>query len=206
MSCTRLTLWNRPSLVALATLFALAPALVGEARAACFTPRVADSRGAAPGARGPLSAGKAQFAAAAAAALATANDDNTPASSVVGLWNTTYLLGEGPDVYDQAYQQFHADGNENMLSRGLPPSLGNVCLGIWKRVGPRTFTVKHVAWNWNGDGSFAGTFSMNVTFRLDRRAARYTGTWEARNFAPDGTLIPELNAGGVVNAVRVAAD
>lgn len=194
MSRSHLTVWNRSALLTFATLFAFA-ALVGDARAACFT----------PGARHPLPAGKVQFAAAAAAAAAV-EDENTPASSVVGLWKSTHFLGTGPDVYDQTYQQFHADGNENMLSRGLPPALGNVCLGTWQRVGPRTFKLKHVAWNWNPDGSFAGTFQMAVTLRLNQSADKYSGTWSAENFDPAGNLIPELNADGIVEATRIGVD
>jgi hypothetical protein len=187
---------SRPLLLVLATCFATA-ILAGDARAACF----------APGARTPLPTGKAQFAAtAAAAAAAAADDDSNPAASVAGLWNTIYFIGNGHDVYDQAYQQFHADGNENMLSRGLPPVLGNVCLGVWKRVGPRTFKVRHVAWNWNLDGTFAGTFEMEVTLRVNRKATSYTGAWVADNFNVSGAAIPDLHFEGIAQATRITVD
>jgi hypothetical protein len=93
-------------------------------------------------------------------------------------------------VYDQAFQQFHAGGTEMMLSRGVPPVLGNVCVGVWKQVGARTFKLKHMSWNRNPDGSFAGTFEMEVTLRLDRRTSNYSGTWVAENFDVAGTRTP----------------
>ena len=196
MSRTVLTPWNRPALLAFATLFALVT-VTGEAWATCFT----------TGSRSPLPDAKTQFAAAAAAAALSADDrDDGPAVSPVGLWQAVFLIGSGPDAYDTGYQQFHSDGNENMLSRGVPPLLGNVCVGIWKRVGPRTFKLHHVAWNWKPDGTWDGTFQLDVTFRLDRRGQFYTGTWVADSFNTDGTVIPELHFEGIARATRIGFD
>jgi hypothetical protein len=125
------------------------------------------------------------------------------ARSPVGLWRAVFLLGDGPAKYDESFQAIHADGTEMMISNGLPPALGNVCVGAWKQEGA-TVRMKHMTWNWTSDGGFAGTFVMTVTLRVNRSGNRYTGRWSATNFDADGNHVPELDAAGTVHALRVA--
>ena len=174
------------SVVAFVTLVA------SEARASCFS----------EGNR--LTATKTQFS----AQIPGGGGDEHERSdgSIAGLWNAQFLIGSGPELFDQAFQQFHRDGSELMLSRGLPPSLGNVCIGIWKQTGPRTYRLKHMAWNWTSDGTFAGTFIMEATLRLARSGHSYTGTWSADSFDTSGALIPEQHFEGTARAIRVRMD
>jgi hypothetical protein len=176
---------------------ALGTTFASEANAACF----------ASGVRSPLAASAQRLAASGSAA--TTADEREPAEmrdSIVGMWITDYLIGEGPDRYDQALQQFHSGGTETMLSNGLPPVLGNVCVGVWKAAGHGTFKLRHMAWNWTEDGSFAGTFVMVVTVTIDRGGRTFSGTWAADSYDPDGTLIEDLHAEGVVEAARVTVE
>ena len=193
MSPRKAWIENRlPMIVALAVI-TLCTALAGEARATCFTTPV----------KTPFSTPKAELGA--AAALPAIDDAGAP-SSFVGMWNTEFLLGNGPAQFDQAYQQFHTDGTENMLSKGLPPALGNICLGVWKPTGLRTIKLKHVAWNWDSDGGFAGTFVMTVMLRLDRTGNRLGGTYVADSFEPNGDVIPAAHAEGIVRGSRITVD
>jgi hypothetical protein len=180
------------TLVTLATVI-LCPGLVSRAAAACFSTPV-KTAAAMP---------RALFSAAPAAS-ALDHGDSQPA--IVGLWNSEFFLGDGPARYDQTFQIIHADGTEMMVSNGLPPALGNVCVGIWKQVAPRTFKLKHMTWNWDGNGGFAGTFLMTVTLRLDRRGSSYTGSWSADSYDPDGQLIPELHAEGTARGARIGLE
>ena len=182
--------FNRLTATVTLSLVGLVTAFAGNAQASCF-------------ADGPrLSGAPIQFSSAAAAHGADDNDQG--GGSIAGLYRTQFLIGEGPDLYDESFQQFHSDGTEMMLSRGLPPVLGNVCVGTWIRTGPRTFKLKHVAWNWNPDGSFAGTFVMEVTLRLSRSG--YTGAWKADNLDPSDVSIPGQQYEGVVRATRIEVD
>jgi hypothetical protein len=94
-----------------------------------------------------------------------------------------------------------------MLSRGLPPSLGNVCVGIWKQTGPRAFKLRHTAWNFDAAGNYISIFVMDVTIRVDRRGARFSGTWSANNL--DKTTrepIPTEHFEGTVLGTRITVD
>ena len=134
--------------------------------------------------------------------------------TVVGMWHAILRIGDanGP-VYDEVLEQFHSDGTELLISNGLPPALGNVCIGIWKRVAPRTFKLRHMTWNWSPPdggfgvpGSFAGHFELEVTLRLDARGNAFTGRWTAENFDLEGKHIPALDAQGVVTGTRLSVD
>lgn len=127
-------------------------------------------------------------------------------NSIVGLWRVDFLLGNGPDIYDQMFQQYHEGGTETSLSNGLPPVLGNVCLGIWKATGPRTIAVKHVAWNWTADGILAGTFELDVDVTIEPDGRTFAGSWSAKNFDREGHHLPDLDAAGIVRGARIAID
>jgi hypothetical protein len=134
--------------------------------------------------------------------------------SVVGMWHAIFRIGDasGP-VFDEVLEQFHSDGTELIISSGLPPALGNVCIGVWKRVGAHTYKLKHMTWNWsppdNGfgvPGTFAGHFELDVTLRVDARGDTFTGRWTAQNFGLDGEHLPGLDAEGIVKGVRIGVD
>jgi len=198
MNPRTVTMWNRLPTIAALTVAALCTMFAGEAWAACFTTG-----------KNPVAAPRAQLGSVPRAQLASASGaitDSSTSDSIVGMWHSVFLLGNGPNRYDESFQQFHAGGTEMMLSNGLPPALGNVCVGVWTETGNRTFKLRHMAWNWNPDGSFAGTFEMVVTPRIDRRGDNLAGTWAADSTDPSGNVIPELHAEGVVRSTRITAE
>ncbi|MEO8053065.1 MAG: hypothetical protein ABI833_21875 [Acidobacteriota bacterium] len=62
--------------------------------------------------------------------------------SIVGLWHTTFI--SGGSVWDEAFEQWHSDGTELAVDNAVPPLLGNVCVGVYKQTGPRTYKLHHV--------------------------------------------------------------
>jgi len=198
------TKWNsRFPTIGAAAVLAWCTVFAAETSAACFAAEV----------KGPFIATKAQLGGH-AWPIAPGQGESLTHDSVVGMWHTVFRIGDanGP-VYDETFQQFHIDGTEIIISNGLPPALGNVCIGVWKQVGLRTFKLRHVTWNWAAadggfgvPGSFAGSFEMVVKLKVDRRGTSYSGTWAARNFDASGNHIPDLDAEGVVRATRITVD
>jgi hypothetical protein len=76
----------------------------------------------------------------------------------------------------EGFQQWHAGGTELMVDNGVPPSLGNVCVGVWKQPGARSFSLRHVTFNWDEHGQSTGTFQVVIHVRLDRAGRTYAGT------------------------------
>jgi hypothetical protein len=128
------------------------------------------------------------------------------ATSIVGLWRVAFLVGDGPAVAFEGFQQWHTGGTEVMVDNGVPPSLGNVCLGVWKQTGPRTFSLRHVTFNWDANGQSTGTFQVVIHVRVDRSGRTYTGSFASDSFDLQGKPIPELHSEGRLRAVRITVD
>jgi hypothetical protein len=140
-----------------------------------------------------------------ASAPSSAVADNDGGNSIVGLWATTFLLGDGPTIWDQAFEQWHSDGTELAVDNGVPPILGNVCVGVWKQVG-KTIKLRHVTWNWNLDGSKAGTFVLLMTVTVGRGGDIFSGGYITDSYDLSGNIVPELHAEGVVQGVRITPE
>src|SRR6185369_17479967 len=181
---TRLTAWTMALATAICFIFA------GKANATCFdrplqrgvgAPRLQHNGSNAPG--------------------FIDRDDN----SIVGMWAVNFFDGSGA-LWDQGFELFHADGTEVNVDNGVPPSMGNVCVGVWKVVAPRTVKLRHLAWNWNPDGSKAGTFLLLMTVKLDRHGPAYSGKFVADSFDLDGQKIDAAHVEGTVEATRITVD
>ena len=60
-----------------------------------------------------------------------------------------------------AFQQWNAGGTE-IHNPNVDPRQGNVCLGVWQRVAPRTFKLTHRIWAWDTHGGFQGTLHLEA--------------------------------------------
>jgi hypothetical protein len=144
---------------------------------------------------------EARLTSAAARPLANPNDDD----GIVGLWHTILYFGNGPEIFDESFEQWHSDGTELNLDNAVPPALGNVCMGVWKQVG-KTIKLRHVAWNFNANGTLAGTFLLTMTVSVGPGNRTFTGTYVTDSFDLNGTVIPSLHAEGAVRAQRITVD
>jgi hypothetical protein len=149
-------------------------------------------------------AAKVQFLKSATAAASAAPDSND--RSIVGLWHVTFFVGDGPVVWDQGFEQWHSDGTELAVDNAVPPLLGNVCIGIWKAVAPKTIKLRHVTWNWNPDGTLAGTFLLLATVTVDRDGDAFSGDYVSDSFDTAGVVIPALHAEGKMRGERITVD
>ena len=138
-------------------------------------------------------------------AAAQASDGPKDAKDIVGMWFSEFRL-TGGGLWDQGFELFHADGTELSVDNGLPPSLGNVCIGVWKGAGHRTIKLRHMTWNWNPDGTPAGTFLLLVTATLSKDGNVYEGTFVSDSYDTAGVVIPILHAEGTVRGTRIEVD
>jgi hypothetical protein len=125
-------------------------------------------------------------------------DDTAP---IVGMWHIQFIVDNGtPEglVIDDGFATWHDDGTELMNSGRLPRS-SNFCMGVWKRVGPATFSLNHFALSWTDDGEhFIGPTNIRETVTVDRRGNTYSGHFEITQYDKDGTT----KLGGVAGAVK----
>ena len=114
-----------------------------------------------------------------AAAFLWTHDGEEENDSIVGLWQFQ-LKGFNVDWGTQA---FHADGTELMFSGGQNPATGDVCQGVWRKVGPRTYTLNHIAMGWMAPGGpFGLRIHFHVVIKLDPNGNSFTGTYRVDVF------------------------
>lgn len=85
------------------------------------------------------------------------SDEGYQDSGIVGSWTFEWrakaepgLPNDNPGLADGTLLDFgtiqwHGDGTETTVSGGRTPAVGDVCMGSWKRIGPSTFKLTHLA-------------------------------------------------------------
>jgi hypothetical protein len=133
-------------------------------------------------------------------------DEDAP---IVGLWKFR-LSGFLKDFGTQA---FHAGGTETMFSAGVDPSTGDVCQGVWRRVGRSTYTLNHIAMAWTAPGAQYGVLiHIHMTITLASSGNEFTGHYRVSLFSatPDNPFDERGGAfasgTGHVTASRVEPD
>jgi hypothetical protein len=141
------------------------------------------------------------------------------AEPIVGMWHVTFTAegnsGGPPDgtPIDNALIIWHSDGTEIMTSM-RPPQDGDICLGVWEKVGPNKYKVNHLPWFGNDttnapsgignptgptrivevvtvseDGnSLSGTFSLRATDTTGKTTAVILGTMTGSRVTVETTI------------------
>jgi hypothetical protein len=145
----------------------------------------------------------------AGAYLLRVNDSEEDNAPIVGLWKFK-LSGFLKDFGTQA---FHAGGTETMFSAGVDPSTGDVCQGVWRRIGRSTYTLNHIAMAWTAPGAQYGVLiHIHMTINLAHSGDAFTGHYNVSLFSatPDNPFDEKGGAfasgSGDVIASRVQPD
>lgn len=112
-------------------------------------------------------------------ALMPVSAPQTTDDPIVGLWEFQINGDVPPDFGTQAW---HADGTELMFSAGRNPAAGDICQGVWKRVGSRTYSLNHIAMGWDF-GSFGVRVHIHAVVQVAPSGDTYSGTFTADVFA-----------------------
>ncbi len=145
--------------------------------------------------------GEAKTSVAFAAALGrdSGEESNAP---ITGLWNVTDT--NGGQVVDRYFDSWHADGNELFID-ATPPALDNVCQGIWKQVGRRTYKLKHVSWTFDQNGNNTGTAIFHDVVHISRDGQSFTGTEDVYLFDLNNNPVASF-LGDELKATRITVD
>lgn len=139
---------------------------------------------------------------------------------IVGLWQVEFIAQGNtngiPDgaLIDYGTATWHRDGTEAMVSGGRAPSTGDVCMGVWRQVGPATFRLNHVALAW-GNGAYLGPAKIVELVTLDSSGngfhGHFTITQYAASAAPghefdETNVVPPTPIVGAITGKRVMTD
>lgn len=109
--------------------------------------------------------------------------DRDSERTIVGLWKFEMISKSTPThtnpmpdgtLIDFGTAAWHADGTELQTSGIRDPRDGDVCQGVWQRVGDATFVLNHYALAWT-NGAFTGPVNIRAEVTVDRGGNRYSG-------------------------------
>jgi hypothetical protein len=123
------------------------------------------------------------------------------ADSIVGFWQVSLIVG-GQTVL-QTMKSWHSDGTE-FDNADLPPTVGNVCQGVWVSTGLRKVHNRHIGWTFDSSSNPSGYFVEIEDDKVARDGNSYKGPFDQKFYDPDGNLVNELQ--GTISATRVTAD
>ena len=125
--------------------------------------------------------------------------------SMVGLWHTRFLAGG--KVYDEGYDVWNSDGTE-ILNDIAPPQpangAGTICLGAYKKVGPRTYKLRHPFWIFDANAKLAGTGVIQEQVTVADNGNSYSGSFKYITYDLKVTMTDQVS--GDIKAERITVD
>lgn len=134
--------------------------------------------------------------------------DSVDGAPIVGLWQ--FKL-DGFSV-DWGTQAWHSDGTEIMFSAAQNPATGDVCQGVWRKVGRSTYTLNHIAMAWVAPGAgFGLRIHFHMVVKLNAAGNAFTGNYTAAVYSvgptdPFDESVQVASGTGTVSATRVNPD
>ena len=139
-------------------------------------------------------------------ALAQLAPDPSADASIVGFWRVDFTADGDDKPFDSALVQWHSDGTEIMNS-SRDPRTQSFCLGVWRKTGAFTYTLKHLAISWDGAGNPVGPAMIRENVTLARHGNTFTGTFVLTQYEIDGTtVIPPTPITGTLFGARITPD
>ena len=126
------------------------------------------------------------------AALSVASAGNPlQQSRLEGVWGAQVTATDCNGNILLVFRVFTAyhEGGTSTSTTNTSPALQNPDLGTWQRTGMRTFNAPLQQFNFNPDGSFAGTSRIERQIHLSADGNSYTDTETFAVYDPDGNLV-----------------
>ena len=125
--------------------------------------------------------------------------------SITGLWHVLFL--SGGQTFDEGFDVWHEDGTE-ILNDTAPPQPGNgagtICLGVFKKLGPRTYKLKHPFWSFDANGILAGQGLILEQVTVSRAGHSYSGSFSFITYDLSGNVTGQVT--GDIKAERITVD
>jgi hypothetical protein len=137
---------------------------------------------------------------------ASSSAENTQQEvSIVGLWHIFFVSAGQP--FDEGFDEWHSDGTE-VLNDNAPPQpangAGTICLGVYKKIAPATYKLRHPFWSFDANGNLAGSGVILETVTLDAGGDSFHGSFTFDAYDLSGNLISEVT--GDLSAKRITVD
>ena len=126
-----------------------------------------------------------------ALSVASAADPLQQSARLQGVWDSQATLTDCNGnilVVLRAFEAFHQGGTLTSTDN-TPPTLHGIGLGTWQHVGVGKYTAPFQFFNFNADGTFAGTQKIERLIQIAADGNSYTSTVTFASYDPDGNLL-----------------
>ncbi len=130
--------------------------------------------------------------------------------TIVGTWKEHWIsegsegIPDGTEV-DAGYAQWHSDGTEINVSGLRSPLTGDVCLGVWKKTGERTYRLNHFGISYDPTGlNLVGPARIQQWLTLNEEGNATSGKFTIDQYDEGGNLLAHVQ--GKVIGTRVTMD
>ena len=127
--------------------------------------------------------------------------------SIVGVWKQHWYskgsegIPDGTEV-EANYSEWHSDGTEMAVSGVRPPLTGDVCVGVWEKVGPRAYKLNHFGVSFDSTGlNRVGLAVIRESLALSAKGDGISGSFAINQYDEDGNLLAHVQ--GTVSGTRV---
>lgn len=121
--------------------------------------------------------------------------------SIVGLWKEHWLFPDGTE-FDANYSTWHSDGTELGVSGLRTPMSGDVCQGVWEKVGPRHYKVNHFGVSFDASGlNLVGLAIIRQDVTLNPKGNEIAGTFSVDQYDESGNILAHVQ--GTISGTRV---
>ena len=137
-------------------------------------------------------------------------DDRDEASTepIVGMWKVSFVA-TGPDggqiEVDHGYSVWHSDHTE-ILNSARPPTRQNFCLGVWKKVGGRSYRLNHFALDFADGVHQSGIVQITEEVTVEWSGKTFEGKFTIAPFDLNGVAIPGAAVTGIITGRRVTVN
>jgi hypothetical protein len=119
-------------------------------------------------------------------------DATGPEPSIVGYWYVRFLAGS--QLIDDGFDLWTSDGLE-ILNDTTPPAQGAVCLGIWTKMAPYIYALKHPSWIFDDAGvNVTGVAMIKEEVVIDPAGDTFTGVSTIDVYDLGGNLLVHSTA------------
>jgi len=133
--------------------------------------------------------------------------------SMIGMWHVAFIAeGNGPGLppdgvqVDNALSHWHVDGTEVTVSSRAPET-GDVCLGVWKKVGERHYKLNHFGISFDPStdpNNPQGFANIRQDIWLSPDGKTFKGTFSIDQFDATGNLLVEIKGNLVGTRVNMS--
>ncbi|MGB0122465.1 MAG: hypothetical protein WA419_03330 [Silvibacterium sp.] len=141
------------------------------------------------------------------AGLVLAADDDKDQPTMVGLWKQHWYskgsegIPDGTEV-EAGYTEWHSDGTEIGISGMRPPMTGDVCVGVWEKVGPRCYKLNHIGMSYDSSGlNLVGPAIIRQNLTLNSKGDEFSGTFTIDQYDESGNILAHVQ--GTISGTRV---